>query len=131
MRDELESLIAAWQNAWFTKDASAIEQMMAEDYVYIAPNGAILDRAAILQIAGDPTYGITGGAHTEQLVVMLGDTATLVRHRWTGTGTFRGQTFVDDHRCVMVCDRSSGRWRVRYEQCSAIGATVASEGPGA
>ena len=103
-----------------TKDASAIAQMMAEDYVYVGPSGAVLDRAAILQIAGDPTYGITRG--TQQIiVVMLGEGAALVRHRWQGTGTFRGQVFVDDHRCVTICDRSSGRWRIRYEQCSAIG----------
>ena len=54
MRDELKTLIAAWHLAWFAKDAAAIAQMMAEDYVYVAPNGAILDRAAILQIVGDP-----------------------------------------------------------------------------
>lgn len=122
MRDELETLNAAWNAAWMTKDASAIAQMMAEDYVYVGPNGAVLDRAAILQIAGDPTYGITRGTHTEIIVVMLGEGAGLVRHRWQGTGTFRGQVFVDDHRCVTICDRSSGRWRIRYEQCSAIGA---------
>jgi hypothetical protein len=65
--------------------------MMAEDYVYVAPNGTILDRAAILQIVGDPTYGLTGGTHAETIVVMLGEDAALVRHRWEGTGTFRGQ----------------------------------------
>ena len=122
MRDELKTQIAAWHAAWFAKDAAAIAQMMAEDYVYVVPNGAILDRAAILQIVGDPTYGLTGGTHTETTVVLLGDDAALVRHRWQGTGTFRGQMFVDDHRCATVCDRSSGRWRIRYEQCSAIGA---------
>ena len=122
MPDERTTLISAWHAAWFAKDAAAIAQMMAEDYVYVAPNGAILDRAAILQIVGDPTYGLTGGTHAETTVVMLGDGAALVRHRWKGTGTFRGQVFVDDHRCATVCDRSSGRWRIRYEQCSAIGA---------
>ena len=121
MRDALETLIAAWHDAWFTKDAPAIAQMTAEDYVYVGPNGAALDRAAILQIVRDPTYGLTGGTHTEKIVVMLGEGAALVRHRWQGTGTFRGQAFVEDHRCVTICDRSSGRWRVRYEQCSTIG----------
>ena len=121
MRHELKSLIAAWHAAWFAKDVAAIAEMMAEDYVYVAPNGTILDRAAILQIAGDPTYGLTGGTHSETTVVMLGEDAALVRHRWRGTGTFRGQVFVDDHRCATICDRLRGQWRIRYEQCSAIG----------
>lgn len=122
MRDELDTLIAAWHAAWFTKDAAAVAQLTAEDYVYVGPNGAVLDRAAILQIVGDPTYGLTGGTHPETIVVMLGESAALVRHRWQGTGTFRGQVFADDHRCVTICDRSGGRWCIRYEQCSAIGA---------
>ena len=120
MADELEAVIAAWQDAWFTKDASTIAATMTDDYVYVGPNGAIMDRAAILQVVTDPTYRLISGTHTERVVVMLGDAAALVRRRWQGTGTFRGQTFVEDHRCVTVCDRSSGRWRIRYEHCSAV-----------
>ena len=113
-------MIAAWQEAWFAKDASTIAATMADDYVYVAPNGAIKDRAAILEVVSDPTYGLTGGSHTERIVVLLNDDVALMRRWWQGSGTFRGQTFVEDHRCVTVCDRSSGRWRVRYEQCSAV-----------
>ena len=122
MRDELKTLMAAWHAAWFAKDVAAIAEMMAEDYVYVAPNGTILDRAAILQIAGEPAYGLTGGTHSETTVVTVGEHAALVRHRWQGTGTFRGEVFVDDHRCATICDRLSGQWCIRYEQCSAIGA---------
>lgn len=121
MREELEALNAAWNGAWLTKDATTIAHLMTDDYVYVGPNGAIMDRAAILQIVGDSSYGLTRGTRTEMIVVMLGDTAALVRHRWQGAGTFRGKAFVDDHRCAMICERSSGRWRIRYEQCSAIG----------
>jgi uncharacterized protein (TIGR02246 family) len=120
MADELEAVIAAWQDAWFAKDASIIAATMTDDYVYVGPNGAIMDRAAILQVVADPTYRLTAGAHTERAVVMLGDDAALVRRRWQGMGTFRGQTFVEDHRCVTVCERSHGRWRIRYEQCSPV-----------
>jgi hypothetical protein len=120
MADELEAVLAAWQDAWFTKNASTIDATMANDYTYVGPNGAVMDRAAILQVVTDPTYRLTGGTHTEQVVVTLGDATALVRRRWQGAGTFRGQTFDEDHRCVTVCDRSSGRWRIRYEQCSAV-----------
>jgi uncharacterized protein (TIGR02246 family) len=120
MAAELEAVIAAWQEAWLAKDSSTIAETMTNDYVYVGPNGAIMDRMAILEVVTDPTYGLTSGTHTERVIVMLGDGAALVRRRWQGTGTFRGQRFVEDHRCVTVCDRSSGRWRIRYEQCSAV-----------
>ena len=116
---DVETLMKAWQDAWFDKNRSAIAEMMTEDYVYVAPNGAVMDRATILGVVGDPTYALTGGAHTDTVVTMLGENAAMVRRRWQGSGTYRGQEFHEDHRCVTVCDRSSGRWRIRYEQCSA------------
>ena len=84
MADELEAVIAAWQDAWFTGDASTIAATMTDDYVYVGPNGAVMDRTAILQVVNDPTYRLMSGTHTERVVVMLGDAAALVRHRWQG-----------------------------------------------
>jgi ketosteroid isomerase-like protein len=120
MRTEVEALMKAWQDAWFAKNGGAIDAMMADDYVYVAPNGKIMDKSTILGVVGDPTYGLTGGTHAETVVSMLGDSAAMVRRRWQGSGTYRGQAFVEDHRCVTICDRSNGRWRIRYEQCSAV-----------
>ena len=121
MRDNPAELTAAWFEAWRTKDAGAIERMIAADYVYVAPNGAVMDRETILGIIGDPSYGIASGEHTEVAVVQLGSDVAFVRHHWRGQGTIRGQVFVDDHQCVMIWFRSEGRWRVRYEQASPLG----------
>ena len=121
MTDEPGAVIAAWQKAWFKKDARTIAESTTGDYAYVGPNGEVMNRAAILEVVSEPTYRLIDGRHTEHEVVMLRDDVALVKHRWQGHGTFRGQTFVDDHRCVMVCERSGGRWRVRYEHCSAIG----------
>jgi hypothetical protein len=120
MRTDVETLITAWQDAWFTKNGRAIAELMSYDYVYVAPNGAVMDRTAILGVVNDPTYALTGGTHTETVVGMLGERAAMVRRRWQGSGTYRGQEFVEDHRCVTICDRTSGQWRIRYEQCSAV-----------
>ena len=120
MPNDPTELTAAWFDAWRTKDASAVERMMAADYVYVAPNGAVLDREVILGIIKDPSYGITSGEHTEVAVVHLGSDAAIVRHHWRGQGTLRGQVFVDDQQCVMIWFRSEGRWRVHYEQASAV-----------
>jgi uncharacterized protein (TIGR02246 family) len=120
MRTDVETLMTAWQDAWFAKNGRAIAEMMSDDYIYVAPNGALMDRSTILGVVDDPTYALTGGSHTETVVAMLGEDAALVQRRWQGSGTYRGREFVEDHRCVTVCDRSSGQWRIRYEQCSAV-----------
>ena len=120
MRADIEALMTAWQDAWLTKNGRAIADMMTDDYTYVAPNGAVMDRATILGVVNDATYALMGGAHTETVVTMLGEGAAMVRRRWQGRGTYRGREFVEDHRCVTICDRSSGQWRIRYEQCSAV-----------
>ena len=122
MPDDPAELTSAWFDAWRRKDAGAVERMMAADYVYVAPNGAVMDREAILGIIKDPSYGITTGAHTEVAVVHLGPDVALVRHHWKGEGTLRGRVFVDDQQCVMLWFRSEGRWQVHYEQASPVAA---------
>jgi ketosteroid isomerase-like protein len=119
-RDDPARLTAAWFDAWRVKDAAAIERMIAVEYVYVAPNGAVMNRDSILAIIRDPSYGITEGGHSEVEVTPLSAEVALVRHRWRGRGMLRGQEFVDDHRCVMVWARVGGQWRVRYEQASPV-----------
>lgn len=118
-RDPLQ-LTAAWFEGWRTRNAAAIEAMMAAEYAYVAPNGALMSRDAILAIIRDPTYGITEGQHTEVHMTPLGNDVALVQHRWKGRGTIRGTEFVDDHRCLMVWQRTGGDWCVRFEQASPI-----------
>ena len=49
MRTDVETLMTAWQDAWFTKNGRAIAEMMTDDYIYVAPNGAVMDRAAMVR----------------------------------------------------------------------------------
>ena len=44
MLSELHDLSERWFQAWLEKDAETVERLMAEDYLYIAPNGLVLDR---------------------------------------------------------------------------------------
>jgi ketosteroid isomerase-like protein len=115
---ELHHLNETWNQAWFRKDAATVERFAAEDYVYVAPNGFILDRAAILRIIRSPSYRLDHGGNTEVIVRLLGREAALIRRRWQGGGSFEGTAFTDDQRCVMVWARKDGEWQVVFEQCS-------------
>ena len=120
MQRQVEALNTAWLRAWFDKDAAAVDRMMTEDYIYIAPNGAVLDRDAILAVIRDPSYSLTHGGRVEVAISMLSNTVVVVRHRWQGGGTFRGTPFEEDHRCTVICTRGESGWQVRHEHCSAI-----------
>ncbi len=127
MIDVLRRLNETWMRAWFEKDAAAVDRMMTDDYVYVAPSGRVMDRQAILAVIRSPSYALHHGARTEVIVRQLGAESGLVRHRWQGSGSFEGKTFDEDHRGVMVCVRSEGEWQVVFEQCGFSGA-VKDEG---
>jgi uncharacterized protein (TIGR02246 family) len=118
MLSELFDLNERWNQAWFKNDAETVERLMAEDYIYVAPNGMVLDRQAILEIIRSPGYRIDYGTHTEVVVRAIGPEAAIVRRRWQGAGSLNGTAFTDDHRCVMVCEKQAGEWRIVMEQCS-------------
>jgi uncharacterized protein (TIGR02246 family) len=118
MFSELHNLSERWFQAWLEKDAATVERLMAEDYLYIGPNGLTLDRQAILAVIRSPSYRLDHGTRTEVVVRALGLEAALVRHRYQGAGSFEGTSFTDDHRGVMVWEKHVGQWRLVMEQCS-------------
>jgi uncharacterized protein (TIGR02246 family) len=118
MVTELHSLSERWFQAWLEKDAATVERLMADDYVYIAPSGLVLDRQAILAIVHSPSYRLDHGTRTEVVVRAVGHDAAVVRHRYQGAGSYEGASFTDDQRCVMVWERDAGDWRLVMEQCS-------------
>jgi uncharacterized protein (TIGR02246 family) len=111
MLTELQGLSERWYQAWLEKDAATVECLMAEDYLYVGPNGLALDRQAILAIIGSPSYRLDHGTRTEVVVRALGHEAAIVRHRWQGAGSFEGTSFTDDNRCVLVWEKQAGVWR--------------------
>ncbi len=118
MASELHGLSERWFQAWLEKDAATVERLTAEDYLYIAPSGLVLDRYAILAIIRSPSYRLDHGVRTEVVVRAMGQDAAVVRHRYQGAGSYAGASFTDDQRCVMVWERQAGQWRLVMEQCS-------------
>jgi uncharacterized protein (TIGR02246 family) len=118
MLSEVRRLSERWNLAWLEKDAATVEQLMAEDYHYVAPNGLVLDRQAILAIIGSPSYRLDYATRTEVVVRALGHEAAVVSYRLQAGGSFEGTAFTDEHRCVMVCEKRDGQWRILMEQHS-------------
>lgn len=121
MLAELHDLSGRWFQAWLDRDAAIVERLAAEDYLYVAPGGAILDRQAILGIIRSPSYRLDHGTRTEVIVRAVGHDAAVVRHHYRGSGSFEGTSFTDDQRCLMVWEKQAGEWRLVMEQCSFCG----------
>jgi ketosteroid isomerase-like protein len=118
-KTELEALDKTWYKAWFDRDAARVERMMGPDYVYIAPNGQLLDREGTLAIVRSPTYRIYEGSRTVVDVKPVGNDSAAVIYRWQGSGTYEGNTFNDNHFCTMICTRRESGWQIVLEQCAS------------
>jgi hypothetical protein len=120
LRQELEQLRKTWNAAWLENDSATVDKLMAAEYAYIAPNGQVLDRSAIMGVIRSPSYKINSGTWTELQAPLLSKDAAILLDRWQGTGTFNGSTFTDDHRCSRICLRRNGTWQIVFEQASPM-----------
>ena len=118
MSSELLEQSSRWFQAWLDKDAATVEELAAEDYVFVAPTGVVFDRQAILGIIRSPTYRLDRATRTEIVARPLGTEAGVVRHRYQGAGSFAGAAFTDDQRGVMIWEKHAGRWRLVMDQSS-------------
>ena len=115
---DLQRVSEGWFQAWLDKDATIVDRLAADDYIYIAPSGMMMDREAILGVIRSPGYKLDHGTRTEIVVRLLGSDAGVVRHRYQGAGMFDGAPFTDDHRGLMVWEKQNGEWRLVMEQNS-------------
>jgi len=120
MINDLKSVSDEWNAAWLNKDVTAVERLAADDYLYISPQGDMLDRSDILGIIRSPTYSLRKGKWTEVSITQLGPSIALLLHRFQGAGEYRGTSFVEDNRLTTIWVRIGGQWKVRHEHCSAI-----------
>src|SRR5262245_13407672 len=89
MSSELHDLSERWFRAWLEKDAATVERLAASDYIYVAPNGMILDRRAILAVIRSPSYRLDHGTRSDVIVRSVGQEAAVVRHRLWAPGRSR------------------------------------------
>ena len=116
----LQELNRAWMRAWFEKDAVAVDRMMSESYFYVAANGTILDRSALLRVIKSPTYKLESADVSEERVIELGPGVAALIHRFQGGGWYDGNRFVDDQRCITIFVKRGDEWIFAFEQVTAI-----------
>lgn len=117
---ELKKLHDEWNSGWRTKDPSIVARLATSGFRYVAPNGEVIDKSAVLAIIRSPGYRIQEGRHTEYSFQALSQDAAVLTFRWQGRGEFDGKQWADDHRCSFTWVREKGMWRGAFEHCSAI-----------
>jgi ketosteroid isomerase-like protein len=115
----LEQAVARYDEAWNARDATALNQLLAPDYVYFTSRGAVWSRTRWLEFMLSPKYVLNAAKRSEIAIHQTGD-AAVVSTRWIGNGSYDGRVFDDDQRCSIGLARTGGTWRILSEHCTQI-----------
>lgn len=118
-REDLLALEARWNQAIIDKDVRALDGILAPDFLYITPRGAVIRRADL--IAGVQGRRVTVDPFvTEEVEVRLyGDTAVLTG-RFTQTLRLGDQHETTTYRYTDVYVRDGAGWRAVTAHSSVI-----------
>lgn len=112
----LRAAIAAYDSAWLSKDAAAVERIVLPDYLYFTSLGGLDDRSDMLGFLADTSYALARSRRTEVQLTFAGPVAR-VSSRWEGEGRYRGEPVLDDQTCGMDWMKVDGAWRLFTEHC--------------
>jgi ketosteroid isomerase-like protein len=118
-KDELIQIVEDYDQAWNRKDVTAVERIVAANYVYFTSEGNVRTRQDMVNLLRSPKYVLNTAARSEFEVHRTARTA-VVSSRWKGNGTYEGKEFRDDQRCSIVLTREGQRWLVLSEHCTQI-----------
>lgn len=106
----LEALNGEWLTAYRTRDAAALDRVLADDFQGIYPNGRIMTKADVLKLATNPARTIEAVSWEDVKIVVIGDVAVLrARTRMSGKGADGPFASLNDFADVYV--KRGGTWK--------------------
>lgn len=118
-KEEVYNAVTAFDNAWKSKSAPAVDSILSPAYIYFTPSGNIFSRDSIINTAGSDIYFLTRADRLISDIQVDGNTA-VVNTRWQGKGNYRGEPFDDDQRCSITVIKINGLVKIISEHCSTV-----------
>jgi ketosteroid isomerase-like protein len=119
-RDALRAAGAKYGRAYQAGDRRLLDEVLADDYVFVALDGRALDKAEAIGRWTHPDRGDATFTDVESHIRVYGDCA-VVTGRQAESGTAGGKPYAVAYRFTVVWARPKGRWQVVSEHLSAIG----------
>ncbi len=119
-RHEIDQLEQTWRDAVMNRSVSAMENLLADDYIAITPNGTLQSKEQTLANLRAGTLHIKSLDFSDRKVRFYGQTA-LVTSRAEVTGTNGETTLSGSYRYTRVYIRNSqGKWKIVSFEASRI-----------
>lgn len=118
-QEELRRASADYDAAWLNQDATALNRLLADDYVQINPDGKIRTKAVVLKDAKSGDIKLEIGRSEDLKSKIYGEIA-ITTGRWVEKGTEKGTPFGGTLQNSVVYQRISGHWKVIGDQSTTI-----------
>jgi ketosteroid isomerase-like protein len=121
-QDEFSRLENEWATAAVKADVNKLDALLADDWVFISPDGEVMPKAEQLARVRNGE-DVTTSAVVDQLKVRVyGGDAALVTGRYTGKETVKGKDVSGQYMFTDAWVRQGGRWRCASTQVARIAA---------
>ena len=107
------------RQAMLDGDVEVLAGLLADDLLFVDPQGRVLTKAADLAAHRSGQLNLTRIDFSETEIRPMGDTAIVVT-RASLAGSYAGVSFADDFRYLRVWRNGAGGWQVTAGQCTAI-----------
>ena len=119
-RHEIDQLEQVWRDAIIQRDASALDGLLADDYIAITPNGTLQSKDQTLANLRAGTLHFSSIELSDRKVRFYGQTA-LVTSRAEVNGTNTDGNFSGSYRYTRVYVRDDqGKWKIVSFEASRI-----------
>ena len=119
-RHDIDQLEEVWKDALLHRNVSAMDALLADDYIAITPNGTLQSRDQTLASLRSGAMQINSLEFSDRKVRFYGQTA-LVTSRAELTGTNAGADFSGSYRYTRVYVRNEqSQWKIVSFEASRI-----------
>lgn len=120
VRHEIDQLEDTWRDAIIHRNISAMDSLLADDYIAITPNGTLQSKDQAIANLRNGTLRLTAIGFSDRKVRFYGQTA-LVTSRAEITGTNADVDFSGSYRYTRVYVRDEqGKWKIVSFEASRI-----------
>lgn len=125
VEEEINTLLRRFTAAQKNYDAGVLDEILAPDYVEISPAGEVDPRAKVLGFYAPEKKSARQGElvsyELDEITSRIyGDTAIIVARLPFTLKTPDGQSVSRALRCMFVCRKTRGKWRIASAQYTSI-----------
>lgn len=118
---KIKNLESNWEAALLTHDTSAIEKMVADDFIGTSSSGKTGDKSTLLAEAKRDTSTYTSAVSTDMTVRVFGSNVAVVTGIAKESGkTKAGKTFTNTYRFTDTWVERNGEWQLVAAQAMAL-----------